>query len=120
MEIYLVYYSNKFTGVAITGAYWNKKAAIRAAMRKVYQLLDHDAKKLEGWTWEDRQSTISIVPINIVDSKDTTGESPLPTFFRYREYLEKIPMEELDRMRSRALNRKKILEKFKSMKASDQ
>ncbi|MDB4330458.1 hypothetical protein N9948_01920 [bacterium] len=117
METYLVYHSCKFTGVAIIGNYCNKKAAIRASMRKVYQLMNIDAKKVENeWTWFDEHSCISIMELPISDIKDLRGDSPIPQFMRYKEFIEEIPMEDLERLKSQALNRKRIMERVKKNK----
>jgi len=117
METYLVYHSCKFTGVAIIGNYCNEKAAIRAAMRKVYQLMELDTvKSKEDWIWTDSHSCIAIMNLAITDVKDLNGDSPIPQFFRYKDYIEDIPKEDLERLRTQALNRKKILEAIRKRK----
>lgn len=117
METYLVYHSCKFTGVAVIGNYCNKKAAIRAAMRKVYQLMDLNTVKAENeWTWTDDHSCISIMELPIADIKDLRGDSPIPQYFRYKEYLDDIPTEDLERLKIQAQNRKKILDRIKGLK----
>ena len=116
MEVYLVYHSSDLTGYAIIGVYCNYKAAIRSAMRKVYQLLDIKAKKIEKeWTWIDGNSSISVVPLPLVDYKDTSGDSPIPQFLRYKEYLDEMPVSELESRRMQVLNRKKLVEKIKKL-----
>jgi hypothetical protein len=101
----------------VIGLYCNQKSAIRVAMRKVYQMMNVNSKKLENeWTWLDEYSCISIMELPIIDAKDIKGDSPLPQYFRYREFLKDVPKEDLERFRIQALNRKKILEKLHFIK----
>jgi hypothetical protein len=105
------------TGVAVLGLYYSHNNAIRAGMRKVYQLMNIHTKKVDGeWTWIDEQSFISIMEIDIADALDLKSESPLPQFFRYREVLQDTPIEDLERLRNQVLNRKKVLEKLKALR----
>jgi hypothetical protein len=114
MNAYLNIYQSDESGLAILGLYLNEKSAIRAAMRKVYQLMDLKAIKVNGeWVWADTKSVISINKIKITDFKDLSGDSPIPQFLRYQEYLQNIPVEELEKIRSQAINRKNLLEKLK-------
>jgi hypothetical protein len=54
--------------------------------------------------------------IDIADALDLKSESPLPQFFRYREVLQDTPIEDLERFRLQAMNRKKILERVKKFR----
>jgi hypothetical protein len=111
---YLVLYLSNESGLAVVGLYLNEKAAIRSAMRKVYQLLDIRAIKIkQKWVWADTESVISVNKIKFTDIKDIKGDSPLPQFLKYQEYLQDIPVEDLEKIRLQALNRKKLLEKLK-------
>lgn len=113
MNAYLTLYQSEETGLLIIGLYLNKKAAIRSAMRKVYQLMDIKTIKIEGeWVWADHGSVISVNEMPIVDFKDLNGDSPIPHFLRYQEYLQDIPKEELEKLRNQSLNRKKLLDRI--------
>ena len=119
MKAYLALYQSNETGLLVIGLYLNKGAAIRSAMRKVYQLMDIRAIKIEGeWVWADKDSVISVNELPIVDYKDLNGNSPIPHFLRYQEYLQDIPKEDLEKMRMQAINRRKIIERLKSRKKS--
>lgn len=119
MKAHLVYHVSDSTGYAIIGLYLNHKAAIRSAMRKVYQLMDvhSKTKKLKNeWTWVDDTSSISVIELPVVDFKDLNGESPLPQFLRYKDYLEDMSTKDLEKQRKQAINRKKLIERFKNLK----
>jgi uncharacterized ubiquitin-like protein YukD len=114
MNAYLNIYQSDESGLAILGLYLNKKSAIRSAMRKAYQLMDIKAIKVKGeWIWADTRSVISVNEIKIADYKDLNGDSPIPQFLRYQEYLQNIPVEELEKIRNQSINRKKLLDKLK-------
>lgn len=117
MKLFLVYHNCRFTGVAILGLYLGEKTAIKVAMRKVYQLMNVHTKKIDKeWTWVDEHSFISLMEVQVADAFDLTSDSPLPQFFRYKDLLEETPIEDLERFRLQALNRKKILENVMKLK----
>jgi hypothetical protein len=116
VNTYLVYHSSVSTGVLIIGLYCNYKSAIRVAMRKVYQLMGIHTKKVEGeWAWIDGESCITIMTLPIIDAKDIKGDSPLPQFFRYHQYLKDFSVEDLEKFRMQSLNRKKLMDRIKKI-----
>lgn len=114
VDTYLVYRSCDYTGLMIIGLYCNYRSAIRVAMRKVYQLMEINTRKVDGeWTWIDDSSCISIMTLPIIDVRDVKGDSPIPQFFRYQKFLKDIPIEDLEKFRLQAINRKKLMDKIK-------
>ena len=117
MKTHIVYYSCKYKGIIIIGNYCSKNAAITAAMRKVYQWMEINTKRIEGdWSWVDSHSIISVLDLPLIDIRDVRGDSPIPQFLRYKDVLESMPRQDLERMRSQALNKKNLLEKIKNIR----
>jgi hypothetical protein len=79
--------------------------------------MDVNTRKIEGeWTWLDDSSCISIMTLPIIDVRDIKAESPIPQFFRYQKFLNDIPIEDLEKFRMQAINKKKLMDKIKQIK----
>ena len=116
MELYIVYHGPRNEGAGVDSIYVNEKNAIKRAMRLVLRNLDVNAIKKEDWVWYDDDELIAVKPHTPSDLKDYSGESIFPNFLRYKDYLESIPQEKLEHMKKQAENRKKLAERFKSIK----
>lgn len=116
MELYAVFYGSRYTGAGLESIYLNEKNAIKRAMRLVYRQLKINATKGKGWVWFDDYDLIAVEKILPADLKDYNGDSSLPRYLRYKDYLESIPHETLEQMRKQAENRKLLMEKVAKLK----
>lgn len=117
LVLYAFYLGDRYEGANIVDIYFNKNNAIKSAMRHAYRELDINACKMtDDWVWYDEQNLIAVREIYVKDSKDLQGDSLFPAFLQYKEYLEAIPVKDLEQMRKGAVNRKKLAQALRKRK----
>lgn len=118
VKIYLILkIDHNSSKVTILGSYFSLNNAIRSSMRKVYQLMGMDTKKLDNkWSWIDSESVITITEVPVHDSLDINSESPIPLFLRYKDFLEDIPKKDLENFRRQVINKKNLMIRMNMLK----